>query len=224
MLKYLYNPGSANLPSAEPWASVVICCAGKGVWEPGTGPLATATRNARTWICLSQALDDMPSSKVSPSLSSSVRMTWCRVSPAGPSTKLTGVLGYLPSATCLVLCFEPTAVVRSSPGPGPSCLCAARATAAPVRRRSMTAEFSVPKKRRHLFTSGFGQLVGHRSLHRSVPEASNYNKICLAQISAEDDASAGGSPSAGTQLHFFQPPIIQDTLPNGAACWRCRFL
>lgn len=55
MLKYLYNPGSANLPSAEPCASVVICCDGKGVWEPGTGPLATATRNARTWICLSQS-------------------------------------------------------------------------------------------------------------------------------------------------------------------------
>lgn len=42
MLKYLYNPGSANLPSAEPWASVMICCAkkrGVGTWDrtPGHG-------------------------------------------------------------------------------------------------------------------------------------------------------------------------------------------
>lgn len=89
----------------------------------------------------------------------------------------------------------------------------------------MTAEFSVPKTRDTYSHQDFGQLVGHRSLHRSVPEASNYNKICLAQISAEDYASAAGSPSAGTQLHFFQPPTIQDTLPNGASSWgrtRCR--
>lgn len=220
MLKYLYNPGSANLPSAEPWASVVICCAGKGVWEPGTGPLATATRNARTWICLSQALDDMPSSKVSPSLSSSVPddmvqgFSGWAVDKTNRSTRLFA-FRYLPSPLSRAhrrCTLRPRArflmLVR-----------AARGAAALGGRRSMTTEFSTPKTRRHRFPLGLGQLVGHRSSHRSVPEASNYNKICLAQISAEDDASAAGSPSAGTQLHFFQPPTIQDTLPNGAA--RC---
>lgn len=157
-------------------------------------------------------------------------MTWCRVSPAGPPTKLTGVLGYLPSATSFVLCLEPTAVVRFALGPGSLCLCAARGAAAALGgRRSMTTVFFFffffnTQDKRHLFPSGLGQLVGHRSSHTSVPEASNYNKICLAQISAEGDASAAGSPSAGTQLHFFQPPTIQDTLllPNGAARWAGR--
>lgn len=152
-------------------------------------------------------------------------MTWCRVSPAGPSTKLTGVLGYLPSATSLVLCLEPTAVVRFALGQGSSCLCAPHGEQQPLGHGGETQHdnriFNTQDKR-HLFPLGLGQLVGHRSSHRSVPEASNYNKICLAQISAEDDASAAGSPSAGTQLHFFQPPTIQDTLPNGAARWAGR--
>lgn len=150
------------------------------------------------------------------------RMTWCRVSPAGPSTKLTGVLGYLPSATSLVLCLEPTAVVRFALGPGSSCLCAPHGEQQPRGDTQHDNRIFNTQDKRHLFPSGLGQLVGHRSSHRSVPEASNYNKICLAQISAEDDASAAGSPSAGTQLHFFQPPTIQDTLPNGAARWAGR--
>lgn len=224
MLKYLYNPGSANLPSAEPWASVVICCARKGVWEPGTGPLATATRNARTWICLSQALDDMPSSKVSPSLSSSV-----------PDDMVQGFSGWAVDKT-----NRSTRLFAFRYLPRPLSRAHRRCTLRPRARFLMLVRaargaaglgggetqhdnriFNTQDKR-HLFPLGLGQLVGHRSSHRSVPEASNYNKICLAQISAEDDASAAGSPSAGTQLHFFQPPTIQDTLPNGAARWAGR--
>lgn len=227
MLKYLYNPGSANLPSAEPWASVVICCAEKGVWEPGTGPLATATRNARTWICLSQALDDMPSSKVSPSLSSSVPddmvqgFSGWAVDKTNRSTRLFA-FRYLPRPL-----FR--AHRRCTLRPRAMSLMLVRSTgnSSPREETQHDSRIFSTQDKRHRFPSGFGQLVGHRSLHTSVPEASNYNKICLAQISAEDDASAAGSPSAGTQLHFFQPPTIQDTLPNGAACWartRCRFL
>lgn len=222
MLKYLYNPGSANLPSAEPWASVMICCAGKGVWEPGTGPLATATRYARTWICLSQALDDMPSSRDSPSLSSSVPddmvqgFSGWAVDKTNRSTRLFA-FRYLPrplSRAHRRCMLRPRArflmLVRTARG------AAARGDTQHDNRIFNTQD------KRHLFPSGLGQLVGHRSSHTSVPEASNYNKICLAQISAEDDASAAGSPSAGTQLHFFQPPTIQDTLPNGAARWAGR--
>lgn len=159
MLKYLYNPGSANLPPAEPCAAVMICWSGKGGWKPGTGPLDTSTRNARTWICLSQALDDMPSSKVTPSLSSSVPNDMVQGFSGWAVEKLTGVLGYLSSATSLVLCLEPTAVVRFDLGPTCSCLCAARG-AAPARRCSMTTEFSTPKTPDSFFHKDLGKWLG----------------------------------------------------------------
>lgn len=226
MLKYLYNPGSANLPPAEPWAPVVICCAGKGVWEPGTGPLALVARNARTWICLSQALDDMPSSKRSPSLSSSV--------PDDMVQGFSGWAAYKTNRSTRLFAFRylPRPLSRAHR----RCTLRPRARFLMLVRRTGSSSpggaetqhdnrfFLNTQDKRHLFPSGLGQLVGHRSPHTSVPEASNYNKICLAQISAEGDASAAGSPSAGTQLHFFQPPTIQDTLllPNGAARWAGR--
>jgi hypothetical protein len=149
------------------------------VWASWTGPLATVTRNARTWIYLSQAIDDMPSSKVCPSLSSSVPDDMVQGFSGWAVDKTNGSTRLLAFRYLLRPLFR--AHRRCTLRPRAKSLVLVRKhgqhIAAPVRRRSMTAEFSVPKTRGYLFPSGFGQLVGHRPLHTSVPEASNYNKI-----------------------------------------------